>query len=291
MEWQQLHYFSTLAKIQHMTRAAEELSISQPALSRSIARLEEELGVPLFDRHGRGIYLNHFGQSFLKRVKTMRLEYDRAILELQELNNPDYGMISLGFLHTLGTNVVPDLLRDFGKRFPHVHFKLTQNYSYDQLKLLQAGELDVCLLAAIDTEPPVVWQELWRDELFIMVPSDHPLAERTSVTLHDVADEPFIHLKEGYALRKNVERCFGECGITPHWAYELDEVSTIAGFVAAGLGITLLPHDDNYNPERVVLLPVKNTVCERIIGMAWLNHKTALPAAIEFKKFASTYFQ
>lgn len=64
MEWQQLHYFSTLAKIQHMTRAAEELSISQPALSRSIARLEEELGVPLFDRHGRGIYLNHFGQSF-----------------------------------------------------------------------------------------------------------------------------------------------------------------------------------------------------------------------------------
>ncbi len=107
MEWQQLEYFVTVAKLEHMTRAAEALAISQPALSRSISKLEEELGVPLFDRQGRSIMLNRYGELFLYRVQRMRKEYEKAVLELQELNNPELGDVSLGFLHTLGTSIVP----------------------------------------------------------------------------------------------------------------------------------------------------------------------------------------
>ncbi|MGG2108818.1 LysR family transcriptional regulator, partial [Lysinibacillus pakistanensis] len=169
MEWQQLEYFVTVAKLEHMTRAAEALAISQPALSRSISKLEEELGVPLFDRQGRSIMLNRYGELFLYRVQRMRKEYEKAVLELQELNNPELGDVSLGFLHTLGTSIVPDLIRAFRQQHPQIRFHFTQNYSHSQLKQLLAGELDLCLLAAIDTEPPVCWRELWRDELFIMV--------------------------------------------------------------------------------------------------------------------------
>ena len=100
MEWQQLEYFVTVAKLEHMTRAAEALAISQPALSRSISKLEEELGVPLFDRQGRSIMLNRYGELFLYRVQRMRKEYEKAVLELQELNNPELGDVSLGFTYT-----------------------------------------------------------------------------------------------------------------------------------------------------------------------------------------------
>ena len=116
MEWQQLEYFQMLAKIQHMTKAAEQLSISQPALSRSIARLEDELGVPLFERQGRSIRLNRYGELFVKRVHNIMREYQAGLQEIQQIVDPNHGEVSLGFLHTLGTNVVPDLIRHFRKK-------------------------------------------------------------------------------------------------------------------------------------------------------------------------------
>lgn len=208
MEWQQLEYFVTVAKLEHMTRASEALAISQPALSRSISKLEEELGVPLFDRQGRSIMLNRYGELFLYRVQRMRKEYEKAVLELQELNNPELGDVSLGFLHTLGTSIVPDLIRAFRQKHPHIRFHFTQNYSHSQLKQLLAGELDLCLLAAIDTEPPVSWKELWRDELFIMVPIDHPLAHRKSIKMKELEHENFVLMKKGTPSAAQLIACY-----------------------------------------------------------------------------------
>ena len=99
-------------------------------------------------------------------------------------------------LHTLGTSIVPDLIRAFRQKHPHIRFHFTQNYSHSQLKQLLAGELDLCLLAAIDTEPPVCWKELWRDELFIMVPIDHPLAHRKSIKMKELEHESFVLMKK-----------------------------------------------------------------------------------------------
>lgn len=290
MEWQQLHYFMTVARMQHMTKAAESLSLSQPALSRSIARLEEELGVPLFDRQGRSIQLNRYGALFLQRVKSMQSEYNKALNELEELNNPEYGTISLGFLHTLGTNIVPDLIGDFRKFHPHVQFALTQNYSHSQVKLLLAGDIDLCLLASTEIEPPVQWQELWRDELFLMVPANHPLAQKKQVRLSELEDEQFIHLKRNYILRKTAEKFFSAADITPNITFELDEVSTIAGFVAAGLGVSLLPNDENYNPNKICKIPISDIRCERVIGMAWVNERTVPPSTAAFRDFILQHF-
>ncbi|MEG0260860.1 MAG: LysR family transcriptional regulator [Lysinibacillus sp.] len=291
MEWQQLEYFVVVAKLQHMTKSADILSISQPALSRSIAKLEEELGVPLFDRQGRSIMLNRYGELFLLRVHRMRKEYEKAVHELQELNNPEFGEVSLGFLHTLGTNIVPDLIRGFRKNFPQVRFQLTQNYSRPQLKQLLAGELDLCLLAAVETEAPVCWKELWRDELFIMVPIDHHLANRTSIKMQELANEPFVLMKKGYTLRKTSDRLLGAAGINPQITFEGDEVATVAGFVGAGLGVSLLPDDGDLNPQKIVKIRVEDMVCERTMGMAWVENRYLSPSSLQFKQFVLDYFE
>ena len=291
MEWQQLEYFQTVARLEHMTRAAEELSISQPALSRSISRLEEELGVPLFDRQGRSIQINRYGTLFLKRVERMMNEFEEAVHEIQDLNDPEKGEVSLGFLHTLGTSIVPDIIRNFRQQHPNVSFKFTQNYSHSQLKQLKAGELDLCLLASIPTETPIKWEELWRDELFLLVPIDHPLASKKSVKLRELGAETFILLKKGFALRNTADRIFQEINITPTIKFEGDEVATVAGFVGAGLGISLLPEGEEINPNKIVKIHVEDVVCERVIGLAWVEDRYISPAAKEFQRFILDYFQ
>ncbi|WP_150283972.1 LysR family transcriptional regulator [Rummeliibacillus sp. TYF-LIM-RU47] len=291
MEWQQLEYFQVLAKIQHMTKAAEKLSISQPALSRSIARLEMELGVPLFERQGRSIKLNRYGEIFVKRVHNIMREYQDGLHEIQELINPNHGEVYLGFLHTLGTNVVPDLIMHFRKQFPNIHFVLKQNHTHSQLKQLKSGELDLCLLAEMNVEKPIEWMELWREELYAIVPISHPLADRKTITIFELANEPFVLLKKGYALRIQIDEALDQAGLTPTITFEGDEVATVAGFVAAGLGVSILPDGEEINPKRMTKIKISDLKLERVIGMAWSLERYLSPGAKQFRQFILQYFK
>lgn len=279
-----------LAKIQHMTKAAEKLSISQPALSRSIARLEDELGVPLFERQGRSIHLNRYGELFERRVERILNEYQLGLKELQQLVDPNHGEISLGFLHTLGTNIVPDLIRLFRTKHPDIHFSLKQNYTHLQLKHLLSGDLDLCLMAKMDVPKPIHWTELWRDELFAIVPSDHPLSKRSSITIHELANESFILMKPGYALRLQADNLFEQANFQPHITFEGDEVSTVAGFVIAGLGVSILPDGLEIDQKGISKLHITGMNAERVIGMAWSEGRYLSPAAKAFKQFIFDYF-
>src|SRR5579875_1786359 len=113
MEWHQIQYFQMVAETEHFTRAAEILSISQPALSRAISKLEEELGVQLFDRTGRNIVLNKYGKMFLQRVERSIQEIELGKQEIHDMIHPDHGTISLSFLHSLGISFIPGILKGF----------------------------------------------------------------------------------------------------------------------------------------------------------------------------------
>ncbi|WP_139490661.1 LysR family transcriptional regulator [Brevibacillus dissolubilis] len=289
MEWQQLEYFQTLARIQHVTRAAEYLSLSQPALSRSIARLEEELGVPLFDRQGRTIILNRYGQLFLKRVNRILMEFDDAKQELHDLVHPEYGEVALGFLHTLGTGLIPDLLGAFRGLAPTISFQLIQNHSYSLLEHLQAGELDICLIAEpTENRMPIQWIPLWSEEIFVTLPLDHPLACADSIMLSDIADESFIFMKKGYALRDTTDRLFQQVGINPAITFEGEEIATVAGLVSAGLGVSLLPNV-GLDKSKIVQISVREPTCQRVIGMALVEGRYLSPAALRFKEFVLSH--
>lgn len=276
MEWEQLEYFQTLARMQHVTKAAKSLSITQPALSRSIARLENHLGVPLFDRQGRSISLNQYGHIFLRRVQAMMKEYTEGKEEIQALLKPDQGVVSLGFLHTLGTTLVPDLIGSFQQEYPNISFQLKQNHSYWLLERLKSGDLDLCLLASIKPENPIQWIKLWSEELFVFVPNDHPLASRESITLNEIAGERFILLKKGYALRMTVDELFEKANIQPNIMFEGEEATTAAGFVAAGLGISILPDLKGLDQSKITKIRVSWPECQRVIGIAWIDRKSVV---------------
>ncbi|MBY0122016.1 LysR family transcriptional regulator [Bacillus sp. S/N-304-OC-R1] len=285
MEWQQFEYFQTLARMQHVTHAAKALSISQSALSRSIARFEDEIGVPLFERQGRSIRLNKYGEMFLKRVDNIMKEFEEGKQELKDLLHPDNGEVSLGFLHTLSTSQIPDLLASFRADYPKINFKLGQGPSHSLIHGLQSGVLDLCLISPIGIKSPIVWKELWNEELFVIVPKNHKYANRQHITLEEIADESFIHLKEGFSLRITIDQLFKKVGISPRITFEGEEADTVAGLVAAGLGISILPNLKGTDQSKIAQIPVKSPQCQRAIGIAWVEGRYLSPATEKFKQF------
>ncbi len=290
MDIQQLLYFRTLAETEHMTQSAEKLLISQSALSRSIARLEDELGVPLFERQGRAIHLNAYGVIFLRRVEKMIQEYVEAKQEIQDLIQPHTGTISLGFLHTLSTNIIPDMISQFRDSYPETHFRLSQGASHVMLEQLYNGQIDLCFIAPNEKNDQVGWMKLWEEELFAVVPKNHRLAKKNSITLEELKYEPIIHLKKGYSLRETVEGLFLDAGITPKITFEGDEADTVAGLVAAELGVSVLPDLKGINKSKIIQIPISRPHCFRMIGIAWLESRYMSPITKTFKKFVTDQY-
>jgi len=291
MEWEQLEYFQTLAREQHVTRAAQILSITQPALSRSIARLESQIGTPLFDRQGRTIKLNKYGELLLKRVDIILKEFEEGKNEIQSLLDPDKGEISLGFLHTLGTAIVPKIIGAFKDKYPQVRFHLKQNHSNWLLDNLQSGDLDLCLLSSFPLESNLAWTPLWQEELYLFFPKNHPLANQESITLEEVAEEPFILMEEGYALRVTIDSIFDQVGIQPNIMFEGEEVTTIAGFVGAGMGISILPDVKSLDQMKIAKVRISSPKCERTIGIASMEGKFLSPIAEKFMQHIVDHFR
>ncbi|RYL89757.1 LysR family transcriptional regulator [Sporolactobacillus sp. THM7-4] len=291
MEWQQIEYFQMVARLQHMTQAAEALSISQPALSRSIARLEEELGVELFERQGRSIILNQYGKLFLKHANRILKEIEDTKKEIKDLLDPEYGEVSLGFLHTLGVNMIPDILRTFQHFHPKTKIKLFQNNNVHLLKQLQLGEIDLCLVHHSFDDSHIQWVKLWNEELYLMVPSTHPLASEESVALKEIQSEPLISMKPGFELRKIADRLCQAANFIPNITFEGEEVTTLAGLVAAGLGVALLPDQKDIDSSKVVKLHVREPICMRQIGLSWYEDRYLSPSAVHFKNFVLSHYK
>ncbi|MEK4533481.1 LysR family transcriptional regulator [Solibacillus sp. FSL K6-1554] len=291
MEIEQLQYFKTVATMQHMTRAAEVLAISQPALSKSIANIEQHLGVPLFNREGRSIYLNRFGELFLQSVNVILDEYDRIKEEFEDIIKPGSGEVSFGFIHTLGMEIVPELIASTSEAFPNMQFSLTQATSLSLLKRLEEGAIDLCLSQKIESRViEIETEELFVEELFVIVPTTHPLAQQDAVKYDEVKNEPFIAIKKGNSLRQLVDELFLEQGIVLNTTFAAEEMHTVAGFVGAGMGISVIPNIkglDHYKVKRLKL----NPPCYRSVCVSWAKNRYLPPAASEFKQYLLQYFQ
>jgi len=289
MEWQQLEYFHVVATLQHFTRAAEQLSITQPALSRSIAQLEKELGVPLFDRQRRSVVLNPYGQKFHEHTARILQEMKEAKRGLLGLQNPQFGDISIAFLKSLGISFVPRMVRSYLDLNPHVNFQLFQNSTSAMIDQLKRGEVDLILSSLADTTPEVEWTSLWTEEMFLFVHHRHPLAARENVSLGDILDEKFIVLKHGYGSRAIIDEMFASVNRRPNIAFEGEEVVSLLGFVSANLGVALLPQISGMNRKDLIKLPITDYRCERTIGLAWIHGKYLPPVVDRFRAFLIGY--
>ncbi|MFV2120956.1 LysR family transcriptional regulator, partial [Streptomyces sp. Act-28] len=229
-----LAYFAAVARHEHVTRAAEETGVPQSTLSRAVARLERDLGVTLFARKGRALSLTPAGRTFLLSVERALGEVERAAEAVRADVDPTAGRVAFGFLHTMGSETVPGLLRAFRVDHPKVRFTLVQNYGEAMIERLRAGELDLCLTSPVPDAPDLVARRLDEQRLRLVVPDDHRLAGRKRIRLAEAADEAFVTLEPGYGLRRITDDLCAEAGFRPRIAFEGEEAETLRGLVAAG---------------------------------------------------------
>ncbi|MGP9019004.1 LysR family transcriptional regulator [Streptomyces sp. BR1] len=279
-----LAYFAGVARHEHVTRAAHELGVPQSTLSRAMVRLEEDLGVALFARKGRTVSLTPAGRTFLGSAERALAEVGRAADSVRADADPATGKVAFGFLHTMGSETVPGLIRAFRVDHPRVRFTLVQNYGEAMIERLRAGELDLCLTSPVPDAPDLVARRLDEQRLRLVVPDDHRLAARKRVRLAEAAEETFVTLEPGYGLRRITDDLCAEAGFTPKVAFEGEEAETLRGLVAAGLGVALLPPPAVARPG-VVELTVTAPRAVREIGVAWLDGHPDTPPVAAFKAF------
>lgn len=282
-----LRQFVTVAREEHMSRAAELLGVPQPTLSRSIARLEADLGVALFARPGRSVRLTRHGRMLLGGTERCLAELEGQVRQLAEEVSPDRGKVALAFLHTLGSRVVPMMVREFRASYPAVRFALIQGGFAAVLARLRAGDVDLCLVAPLPRDPDVAAEPLDEQRIDLFVPAGHPLADRESVRLADAAGEEFVSFEPGYGLRLIGDELCAAAGFTPRIAFEGEEPDTVRGLVGAGLGVALLPSGIMDVPDPgVVALRISEPPASRTVGLAWMADRPVTAPAAAFRDFA-----
>ena len=286
ISWHQLEYFLVVARTQNISRAATEVGLTQPALSRAIANLEVTLELPLFQRVGRSTILTRFGNVFRRRVERALGEIDDARRELADLVSADRGMLGLGFVPTLGVDYIPNAVRRFKDGHPNVRFSFSQSSSAELEAKLLHGELDLIFTPRVvsDAVNGIRWSLVDEQELILITPHSHPLMSMSKVALSDLRAEQFVSMKEGHRFRQFTDGLFNKAGFTPHYSFEGDDLSSLIGFVSAGFGIAIVPPVCATSP-RVASLRIVKPIPRRSIGMGWIDSRYFSASARLFRDF------
>src|SRR5699024_8091235 len=237
MEFRQIKYFMEVAKREHVTEAANALHIAQSAVSRQIFNLEEELGVALFIREGRTVRLTRIGKVFFTRMEKAMNVMDDAAQIVREYTDPQKGMVYIGFPTSLASYILPTVIYNFRKEYPEAQIKLHQGSYKVLVDAVKKGDIDIALLGHLLTVHEKIKSTLMcTEEVVALLPTNHPLANRSSLELNELQNDPLIMFPEGFELRNVIMEGCLQRGFKPNIAFEGMDMDAVKGLVSAGLG-------------------------------------------------------
>jgi LysR family transcriptional activator of glutamate synthase operon len=287
MDTEVLRWFQQVADGVRVTEIAEIEMVSQPGVSRALARLERELGTPLLQRSGRVLRTTRAGSVFKRHVDEMLHALDDGSAAVNELVDPETGTVAVAFQVSLGSWLVPGLIHEFRDKHPRVQFRLTESDDALGSSLIAEGRIDLEFTARRPHNPEVHWEHLFSQPRALAVPGDHRLATRRKVRLAEVADEDFVMLHPSWAMRTLTDELCEAAGITPRVAFEVDDLSVARGFVAAGLGVAIIPamepERSGRGPGAEPLIRLTDDGADREVGLAWSTSRRLLPSAELFR--------
>ncbi len=216
MQIHQLRYFCAVARTGSFTRAAQHEHLAQPSLSQQVRKLEDELGTRLFDRLGRTVRLTQMGEAFLPRAEAILRQVGAAKLEIQEMAGTEQGKLVIGAIPTIAPYFLPSCLASFARKFPRVQVSVVEEITNELLNRMQAGAIDLALLALPIPATHCLSHELFRERLYVVLPVNHRLASLPRVHLKQIENDPFLLLKEGHCFRENTLSACGRARLQPN---------------------------------------------------------------------------
>lgn len=286
----ELKYIVAVARERHFGRAAEACFVSQPTLSVAIKKLEDELGVVLFERGSSEVSLTASGERIVVQAQRVLDEAARVKELAKQGKDPLSGALRVGVIYTIGPYLLPTLVRQLVRDAPQMPLLLNENLTVKLLELLKNGEIDVAILALPLPESGVMIQPVYDEQFVVGVPRAHPWAGKRAVSAGDLKKETMLLLGSGHCFRDQVlEVCpelsrfsAGAEGIQK--TFEGSSLETIRHMVASGLGVTVLPMSSTPakapRDSLIAYLPFKKPVPDRRVVLAWRKSFTR-GAAIE----------
>lgn len=284
MELSQIRYFLEAAKTQHITKSAEKLHIAQPALTKSIHKLQQELGVPLFMRKGRNIILTQYGQYLMNKLQPLVSALDTVQSDLAHMAEAEKYTIRLSVL--AASDFVTQAIIEYKKEHPKVNFHVLQSPEHELY------DIEITTNLFYNSTEPEANKFVCTEKIFLAVPDTEKYAKKTSVDLSEFEDVGFISLFGSKQLRSICDKYCHSAGFEPNIIFESDSPYAVKNMIGANLGVGFWPEftwGDIKNPH-VKLLEIKNPICRRDILITYKNIKADSSCSKDFFEFLKDYF-
>lgn len=256
MNYNYLRYFSVLAQLEHYTLAAARLEISQPSLSSAIRNLEDELGVKLFEKVGRNIRLTEEGRYFQKKVDAAMEELSEATEALVSARENAPIVIRLGFVSGALAGAVAEEMAAYLEEFSRCRFYITEGSAKDLMDLLHQEKLDMAIVDVTSRDRSLHFRKLRQRNFYVAIPTDHPLADKRSVSVSDLQDYPQIGFS--HSMDKSFEDWASHPDVRQQFVCQVNTVASALSLVSAKLGITTVPGECMVPMDGVKYVPLEN---------------------------------
>ena len=287
MDIEKLESFLMLAKLQHFTKTADELYISQPALSKRIHAMEQELGVPLFNRMGNQTFLTAPGEAFKPYAESLVATYNSAREYIRQIEHMEHGTLNFGATNFIGVYMLPAIVAQFTKKYPNITINMNINSSKNILEMLHKNQLEFVFLSdyIIENRDAYVIEDYWQDHLKLVVGNEHRLFHEKSCSLFDVKDDLYITKKKQSSQYKFLDQIFKQYDFDFTQKFFISTQDAIKEAVVNHVGISIMSElavEREIEMGLLAALDLKETTIERNIQYAYLKNKYLTPAAKAF---------
>lgn len=294
MELAQLEAFIQVAHHRSFSRAAEALFLTQPSVTARIQSLEREIGERLFERTGRSVTLTDAGRAFMPHAQRALTAVQEGTDAIEAVRHGEVGTIRIGASTSIATYVLPRILRKFREARPRVHIHLSTGQTEDIIDALLAGESHVAV-TRLAQHPEIQTLHLYNDDLALVVPPDHPFAQKGHVSIAEAGRQPFLFFERGSSYHSLVYSMFLRAGVVPESVMELDDMESTKHMVEAGLGVAILPVVSfQRERDRGTLASVEiremQQPAQREVGVHILRNRILAPPIHEFLRIITAEF-
>ena len=287
MNLNQLYYFKTLAELEHYTKAAEKLNISQPTLSHSISAMEKELGANLFEKQGRNVVLTKYGRIYMFYVENALTQLELGKNQIERLVSEGGGHVGLAYMTSVGTNYVPDTIAGFlsDPQNKNISFSCYEGNTKTLLYNLKREKYDLVFCSKVEEETHVEFIPVFEQSLVVIVPEGHPLEERGKVTVQDICPYPLVSYTKESGMRRLIDDMFAKAQIMPNIFCQFEDVNSMAGLVAGNQGIAIVTDSGALDNYKVKKLELDTPHSRRMVYLAYVLNRYLPPAVEQFKDF------
>lgn len=288
MDLRELEYYVTVAELKNFTAAAERLHISQPAISKAIQKLEEELGFHLIDRTQKKVLLTEEGTVFLALAEDILMRVANAKSTMREYKELTRGTFHIAVPPLLGAYVFPNLFAAFKKKYPSLEMLVVEDGSSTSVELVKHEEVHIGLVILPPNLTELQAHHITSQEIVVCLPTEHRLSTEPFLTFEQLKDEPVILYNEGFVLRSVIINEYAKCNLKPNVVISTNQFQTMKALVSKGVGISFLPANSIKEAHRMTKIPLSP---HRYLdmGLIWKPDKVLPLACRAFIEFVKNY--